>query len=88
MLPAPGARENKVMRQVACDCGYWALFFMEDESRRKRGEGKWATRYDLAYRVGLLRGIAKRLKPAEAREKDRQKAALEKEKSTRRRLPC
>ena len=73
------ARENK-SRQENCDCGFWVLHFME-EARRKRGEGKCTTRYDLVYRVQLVRGMIAKLKPAEQRAKLALSKKLEKEKA-------
>jgi len=73
-MPAPEAREN-ASRQDACDCGYWALHYMEEEARRKRGEGSWTTRYDLAYRVELLAPMVEKLKEQRKSDKKAETAA-------------
>ena len=58
----------------------------KDESRRKRGASKRVTRYDLAYRVGLVRGMARKLRPAEKKSKEEQTAALAKEKKAKEKM--
>ena len=51
-----------------------------EESRRQRGEGAWTQVYDQVRRLKLLQGIVEKLKPAEQRRKEREKACLAKEK--------
>ena len=67
-MPPRGERETK-NRQKAADCAWWVLHHMEEEARRKRGEGKWTTRYDLAYRLTQLNGMKEKLQPALAKHR-------------------
>ena len=75
----PDVRENR-SRQQACDCGFWVLHHIEEESRRQRGEGAWSQAYDLGRRLELVQGMVKKLKPAEQRKKKREKERLAQEK--------
>ena len=59
-MPSSKARANSCRQQNA-ECGYWVLHYIEEEARRKRGEGTFTTRYDLALRVSLLRHMHERL---------------------------
>lgn len=54
-LPAkmPEGR-SKVSLQVAADYGFWTLRHLEEEARRKRGEGRWTVRYDLDCRASVF----------------------------------
>ena len=79
-MPAPSKRENK-SKQDGAECGFWILHFMEEEARRKRGEGKWTCRYNVVYRLELLKGMIAKLKPAQQRAKDKEKAELAKDKA-------
>ena len=82
-MPEPGTREN-VSRQTAADCGWWVLHHVEEESRRKRGEGKWVYQYDLKYRVSLLQKLKAKLQLAleEWRKETKEKIAKEKAATT------
>ena len=53
---------------------------MEEEARRKLGEGKWAQAYDLPHRVERVKATAAKLKPAEERAKTSSEMALAEEK--------
>ena len=75
----PPTRENGT-RQVAADCGWWVLHHVEEEARRKRGEGRWTEAYDRTLRVEQVSNMVAKLKPAEARAKAREKTAQAKEK--------
>ena len=75
----PFERENGT-RQEAADCGWWVLHHVEEEARRKLGEGKWTQACDLKYRVERAQATAAKLKPAEERAKAASEKALAKEK--------
>ena len=70
----PDVRENRC-HQLACDCGFWVLHHIEEESRRKRGEGRFVLRYNLDYRAQQVVNMVCKLKPGEAAAKAKAKAA-------------
>ena len=51
-LPEPDRKET--WRQSAADCGYTALWHVEEFSRRARGETAWSKPYDVHLRVERL----------------------------------
>ena len=63
-VPEPHLRENQA-RQRACECGFWCLHYLEEEARRKRGEGKWTFLFDWGERLSLLSNIVNKLKTEE-----------------------
>ena len=82
-MPAPEARANK-RRQEGCDCGYWVLHYMEDEARRKRGEGAFTMRYDLTLRSALLATMLARLK----KQQELNKKAIKEAKAAKAKAPA
>ena len=72
-MPAQTERAN-LDRQKGVDCGYWVLHYIEIESRRKRGEGRFVLRYNLDYRTQQVVTMVRKLKPGEAAAKAKAKA--------------
>ena len=85
-MPVTAARANEC-RQKSADCGYWVIHYVEEEARRKRGEGSWTTRYDLPYRVEVLRGMLDLLKAQRDVDLKAEKAAKAKAKGKPKAVP-
>ena len=46
-------------QQDSTSCGYWTLFYFEEECRRRRGEGSWSQPTDLLLRRERVENIFK-----------------------------